>query len=364
MSEAPDKDSKTEEPTSKKLSDALEEGNAPVSKEAGILASLLGIAILSMLVLDFSVRKMLILLRHFLDRPEQWSLNTGEDAHQIFFYIAIQGLWIIVPLAFILIPLGLLASFAQVQPRIVAKRIKPDISKLSIQKGFKRIFGMKGLVEFLKTLGKFFILSVVGFALLQSYQPELVNLMQVEPTAQVQIVHHLANTMLIGVSVAFLIIVAADIAWTRHSWYQDLRMTREEVKDEQKQTHGDPIVRSRMRSMIRDLSRKRMISAVPKATMVVVNPTHYAVALRYVKDETPVPIVLAKGTDHIALKIREVAEKAEIPLIEDKALARSLFESVEVDQAIPSQFYEAIAALVLSLMKKNQTPAPAIGVLH
>lgn len=362
MSDAPDKDSKTEEPTPKKLSDALEDGNAPVSKEVGILASLFGIAVLSMIVLDYSVRKMLILLRHFLDRPEQWSLKTGEDAHQLFFYIAIQGLWIIVPLVFILIPLGLLASFAQVQPRIVPKRIKPDISKLSIQKGFKRVFGLKGLVEFLKTLAKFAILSFVGFVLLQSYRPDLVNMMQVEPTAQVQVIHNLANSMLIGVSVAFLMIVAADVLWTRYSWYQDLKMTREEVKDEQKQVHGDPIVRSRMRSMIRDLSRKRMIAAVPRATMVIVNPTHYAVALRYVKDETPVPIVLAKGTDHIALKIREVAEKANIPLVEDKALARSLFAAVEVDQAIPSQFYEAIAALVLSLMKKNA--APVIGALH
>ncbi len=362
MSDAPEKDSKTEDPTPKKLTDALEDGNAPVSKEAGILASLFGTAILSMIVLDYSVRKILILLRHFLDRPEQWRLKTGEDAHQLFLYIALQGLWIIVPLVFILIPLGLLASFAQVQPRFVPKRIKPDLSKLSIPKGFKRVFGLKGLVEFLKTLAKFAILSVVGFVLLQSYRPDLVNMMQIEPTAQVQIIHSLANSMLIGVSVAFLIIVAADVMWTRHSWYQDLKMTREEVKDEQKQTQGDPIVRSRMRSMIRDLSRKRMISAVPKATMVIVNPTHYAVALRYVKDETPVPIVLAKGTDHIALKIREVAEKAEIPLIEDKALARSLFAAVEVDQAIPSQFYEAIAALVLSLMRKNA--APPIGALR
>ncbi|MEQ8824477.1 MAG: flagellar biosynthesis protein FlhB [Filomicrobium sp.] len=362
MSEAPDKESKTEEPTPKKLADALEEGNAPVSKEAGILASLLGIAVLSMLVLEFAIGKLLILLQHFLDRPEQWRLRTGEDAHQLFFYIAIQGLWLIVPLVFILIPLGLMASFAQMQPRFAPKRIKPDISKLSIKKGFGRIFGAKGLVEFLKTLAKFFILSVVGFILLQSYQSDIFNMMQTEPAAHMSVIHTLANTTLIGVSVAFLIIVAADIAWTRHTWFQDLKMTREEVKDEQKQVQGDPIVRSKMRSMIRDLSRKRMISSVPKATMVVVNPTHYAVALRYVKDETPVPMVLAKGTDHIALKIREVAEKAEIPLIEDKALARSLFDAVEVDQAIPPQFYEAIASLVLSLMKKN--PAPPIGALQ
>jgi len=143
-----------------------------------------------------------------------------------------------------------------------------------------------------------------------------------------------------------VLIAIIDLLWSRFHWRQDLRMTKQEVKDEMKQAEGDPIMRSRLRSLQRDRARRRMMADVPRATLVIANPTHYAIALRYVRDETAAPIVVAKGQDLVALKIREIAEANEIPVFEDVALARSMYSQVSVDSMIPAQFYQAVAELV------------------
>lgn len=156
---------------------------------------------------------------------------------------------------------------------------------------------------------------------------------------------------IVGVTSSILVTPTAtlaivDLFWTRHHWYTELRMTRQEVKDELKQSQGDPIVKSRLRSMQRDRARKRMISSVPRATLIIANPTHYAVALRYVREESDAPVVVAMGKDLVALKIREIAEKNGIPVFEDPPLARSMFAQVSVDSVIPPVFYKAVAELI------------------
>ncbi|MEO1281947.1 MAG: flagellar biosynthesis protein FlhB [Pseudomonadota bacterium] len=353
MSEEPDKSSKTEDPTAKRMNDALDDGNVPMSREASIFASMLGIVVVSIALMSFGVQQVVALLRQFLDRPEQWRLTNNVDTLAVFYTVLLQCLWLILPAAFVLMIFGVSASLMQSQPRLVPKRIKPDLSRLSLQKGWGRIFGQKGLFEFFKAFCKFATLSVVGGILIYENRFSIFNMIHTQPSAHLEIVHQLANSLIIGVLIPFLAIVALDISWTQYTWRTDLRMTKQQVKDEQKQMEGDPIVKSRIRSMIYDLSRKRMISSVPRATMVIVNPTHYAVALRYVKKETEAPLVLAKGKNAIALKIKEIALRDGIAVIEDKALARSLYDAVDIDQSLPVEFYEAIAEIVLMLSKKR-----------
>ena len=148
------------------------------------------------------------------------------------------------------------------------------------------------------------------------------------------------------ISIATFVLAVVDFFWTRHHWYSQLRMTKQEVKDEHKQSQGDPIIKARQRSIARDRARRRMISNVPRATLVITNPTHYAVALRYVREENEAPVVIAKGQDLVALKIRELARENNIPIFEDPPLARSMFAQVSVDSVIPSIFYKAVAELV------------------
>jgi len=183
--------------------------------------------------------------------------------------------------------------------------------------------------------------------------------MIMEPSGLPALILALGTKLLSTVAVAAIVLVAADIVWARLFWHRELKMTRQEVKDELKQIDGDPIVKARLRSLARDRLRKRMIAAVPKATLVIANPTHYAVALRYVREEGGAPVVVAKGLDLIALRIREVAAEHGIPVIENKSLAQSLYKSTEVDKMIPPEFYKAVAEIVFFLLARQAQTRPA-----
>jgi flagellar biosynthetic protein FlhB len=251
------------------------------------------------------------------------------------------------------------ASLLQNPPQLALTRITPKASNISLTKGWTRIFGVKGLVEFGKSLFKLAAVSVLAYLLFRSSQHDVVNAMYSEPVTLPQIVMSSVVKLISSLAVALLVLVAADIVWTRFSWHRDLRMTKQEVKDEHKQMEGDPILKARMKSLQRDRSRRRMLEQVPQATVVIANPTHFAVALRYVKSENSAPMVVAKGQDLIALKIREVAEQHNIPVIEDRELARSLYKAVEVDRMIPAEFYKAVAEIIIYLTARGRVPRPA-----
>ena len=341
MAETADKDSKTEEPTERRIREAIEKGNIPVSREAPIFASMVGIlAIASFFLADRSVRLSLV-LRRLLDDPGGWSLENGSDAGQLLAAIGFETGRFLLPVIATLTVAGLVASFLQNAPSFAFDRIKPQLSRISPQEGVKRIFGMRGQAEFLKATVKFIAVAIVVMVILQSDQLRVMSAMYTDPAAVPALILSLAMKLLAAVSVATIVIVAADLVWARVTWRRELRMTRQDLKDEFKQSEGDPLVKARLRSLARDRTRRRMIAAVPRATLVIVNPTHYAVALRYHRNEGGAPLVVAKGQDLIALKIREVAEEHDIPVVEDKPLARSLYESVEVDRMIPPEFYKA-----------------------
>jgi flagellar biosynthetic protein FlhB len=224
----------------------------------------------------------------------------------------------------------------------VLTRIMPDPSRLSIRKGLTRTFGPRGWTEFLKSLLKLSAVAVVVGIILSGQRYALVSAMFVDTGDLPQRLLSLCAKTITAVMLAVFIIAAADLAWS-------------EVKDEAKLADGNPAMKARLRSVRLDRSRRRMLTSVSKATMVVVNPTHYAVALRYVRSEGGAPMVLAKGLDLIALKIREIAEENSIPIIEDKPLARSLYDAVNVDSAIPPEFYRAVAELVHLIQAKRSS---------
>jgi flagellar biosynthetic protein FlhB len=212
--------------------------------------------------------------------------------------------------------------------------------------GAGRIFGAPGLVEFLKSLFKFGAITIVCLILLNADRKAVIDAMFTDPSALPALILSLVIRLVSAVCVTLVILVAADLVWSRFRWRSDLRMTRQEVKDEMKQSEGDPLVKSRLRSLARDRARRRMISAVPRATVVIANPTHYAIALRYDRSKGGAPLVVAKGVDLIALRIREIAAQHAIPVIEDRPLARAMYDAVEVDQWIPPEFYRAVAKIL------------------
>jgi len=196
------------------------------------------------------------------------------------------------------------------------------------------------------------VATVLVFALSDEHR-ELLAGMITNPLEFGMVMRSIAVNILTAIVLVMMAIAAADFVWSRFSWRRDMRMSKQEVKDELKQSEGDPIVRSRIRSVARDRARRRMMTAVPKATLVIANPTHYSIALKYVRDEDSAPLVVAKGQDLVALKIREIAAEHGVPVFEDVALARSMYKQVSVDSVIPPQFYQAVAELVRIVYAKK-----------
>jgi len=346
MSEAPDKESKTEEGTEKRVRDSVEKGKVPISRDVHVLSSLLGFLVVTGFLVQGQARRLLGQLGQMLDDPAGYRLENGADAVQLSSAVALEMGRFLLPVCTVFLLFGVGASILQNAPRIAFDRIKPDLSRISFGKGFQRIFGLQGHVDFGKALFKFAAISVVVFVILRSEQATTMNAMFSDPTAIPEMLLRLAVQLVSAISIATIVLVAADLVWARIQWRRDLRMSRQEVKDEFKQSEGDPAVKARLRSIARDRSRRRMLAAVPRASFVIANPTHYAVALRYVRGIDAAPFVLAKGADLIALKIRETAEAHAIPVIENRALARSLYDGVEVDQFIPAEFYKTVAEII------------------
>lgn len=353
MSDSEDKSSKTEEPTEKKINDTIEKGNLPVSREAPILASLLA----AMAFIAFQVRDgaghLLLVLKTTFENPLQWDLNTSADALHVLHMLALEGARFVLPAAVFFVIGGVVSSVLQNAPQINFERIRPKASHISLSAGFKRIFGLRGLTEFGKSVFKFLTIGVVVGTLLMSGFPTMMRTMFADPVLVPELILELAMKLLSGVSIATIVLVAADLAMSRIHWRRDLKMSKQEIKDENKQAEGDPMVKGRQRQIARDRVRRRMMTDVPFATLVIANPTHYAIALRYVREDGGAPMVVAKGTDLVALKIREIAEANDVPVIEDKLLARSMYDHVEIDQMIPPQFFKAIAELIYFLHSRT-----------
>jgi flagellar biosynthetic protein FlhB len=292
----------------------------------------------------------------FLEKPEAWPMDSETDMIALYKIVMLEIGKATVSLLVLLVVAGIGSSVFQNLPQFVGERIRPQLSRISLAQGWKRMFGVQGWVEFLKSLAKLaFVSAVLAFTVAQDPRRVLSGMIT-NPFEFTKVIRSITVDILVAVVLVMAAIAAADLVWSRFSWRRDMRMTKQEVKDELKQSEGDPIVKSRIRSVARDRARRRMMTAVPKATLVIANPTHYAIALRYVREENAAPLVVAKGQDLVALKIREIAEENGIPVFEDVALARSMYKQVSVDSVIPPQFYQAVAELVRIVYAKKPEP--------
>jgi flagellar biosynthetic protein FlhB len=358
MADAVDKDSKTEEATEKKIRDTVEQGKLPHSKETAILASFVAILVFTVFYAKDAIVDLGMFLSMFLEKPEAWPMDTETDVIALYKIVMMEVGRALVSLLVLLVVAGVGASVFQNMPQVVGERIRPQFSRISITKGWSRMFGVQGFVEFLKSLGKLgFAIIVLAFSLSEDHRKLLAGMIT-NPIAFGSVIRGIAVDVLVAIVFVMGLIAAIDLVWSRFHWKQELRMSKQEVKDEHKQSEGDPIVKSRLRSLARDRARRRMMTAVPRATLIIANPTHFSIALRYVRDEDAAPVVLAKGQDLVALKIREIAREHNIPVFEDVALARSMYKQVSVDSVIPSQFYQAVAELVRIVYSKKAERRP------
>ena len=360
MADSVDKDSKTEEATEKKIRDSIDKGQTPFSKETPLFASFVAALLFAIFFAYDTAVRLGEFLSIFLEKPEQWAIGTHADAIGLSGLVFMEIARALIVVMVMLIAFGIGASILQNPPQFVTDRIAPKLSRISPGEGFKRLFGAKGWVEFAKSVAKVTVAAAFLVLVMRDAPTRLLDGMSTNPVGFGAVILDIAVEMLVTVTLTMAAIAVADLLWSRFHWRTELRMTRQEVKDELKQTDGDPLVKSRIRSLQRDRSRRRMMAAVPTATLVIANPTHFSIALRYNREKDAAPVVVAKGQDLVALKIREIAAENGIPVFEDVALARSMYSQVSVDSMIPSQFYQAVAELVRVIYAK-QPPRPSSG---
>ena len=357
MAEDQDKSQKTEEPTAKRLEEARKKGEVVKSQEVKHWFMILGGTLVVTIFATSSAVQLARTFRPFLESPDAIVADPGQITVLIGDLLTRVLAILAVPLV-VLFLMALAGNLVQHMPVLAGDRIQPKLNRISPMTGLKRQFSAQNMVDFLKSIAKLIIVGSVVLMLVWPDRDRLGQMMTVGPEAVLQVIRTMSTRMLIGVVAILGFIAAGDYLFQRFEFLKRQRMTKQEVKDEYKQTEGDPMIRARIRQIRVERARRRMMAAVPEADVVVVNPTHYAVALKYEAKTMRAPLVLAKGLDLIALKIREIAEENEIPLYENPPLAQALYKSVEIDEEIPPEHYKAVAKVISYVMNLKKPKAP------
>ena len=342
---------KTEPATQKKLNDARKKGQVAKSRELTNGLELLAL----FLILKFWVGHMGIqfldvfnnVYSRIPDVTMYWQNTMPEREASILFSQLVLGmLTIIAPILLVGYLIAFVTDVAQVKWKPTLETMKPKFSKLNPISGFKKIFSVNALVELVKSIAKIALIGYVCYSYLKDKWPILFNLYDVTLMQALQIVAETVTDLGIRVAVFYMVLAFADYAYQKIKFSNDMKMSKQEVKEEFKQQEGDPQVKGKIRQKMRETSMKRMMQSLPQADVVITNPTHYAVAIKYDPQVADAPLVIAKGEDYLAARIKEVAKENNIEIVENKPLARMLYANVDIGQAVPPELYQAVAEVL------------------
>src|SRR5690625_3999171 len=288
---------------------------------------------------------MMTLYRQTFTEFIHWDL-TENSVHQIFSGASIEVAKMLAPIVLIVIVAGLASNLMQVGFLFTAEPLKFDLKKIDPIQGAKRIFSIRAIVELLKSLLKIVFIATVTFAIIWNFKDDM--MMMAFKDIEGALSFFGKTTIIMGVSatIALLFLAVFDYAYQRYDFEKNMRMSKQDIKDEHKNIEGDPLIKSKIKEKQRQMAMQRMMSDVPEADVIITNPTHYSIAIKYDENEATAPYVVAKGVDDIALKIREVAKAHDIISVENRQLARSLYDIVEIGEIIPEQFYQAVAEVL------------------
>jgi flagellar biosynthetic protein FlhB len=352
MADDHDPSQATEQPTQKHLEQAREAGDVVKSTEVSAFVLLAGGTLAILMFGHSTTIGIAKLLTIFIEQPDQLSVD-GAGIAAMMRGILSRLAWVLAPFASVMVVAGLAGHVLQNRPTFTPEKLLPDFSKLSLMAGFKRLFGLEGWINIAKGLGK---IVIVGMAIWTQLWPErgmLEGIMSQSPAAVVGDMSHLLFKVLTAALAALFVIAVLDYFLQYNRFMQRNRMSKQEVKEEYRQNEGDPVIKAKVRRIRFERAKKRMMAAVPGATVVITNPTHYAVALKYESGKTAAPVCVAKGIDALALRIRAIAEENDVPVVENPPLARALHASVEVDEVVPPEHYKAVAQVIGYVMRLN-----------
>jgi flagellar biosynthetic protein FlhB len=345
MAENQDGQEKTEQPTAKRLEDAKRKGQVPRSRELNTMAVTM-IGVISLVAMSRPLGNSLSEMmsqRFVLTREQIFDVNTmliqlGQGVGEIFLSLVPFFLMVIVAAIFSSVALGGI-SFS-------GEALVPKLDKMSPLKGFKRMFSARGLVELLKAMAKFLLIGGITILLLYNTLGHYLALHGMDIDQAISRLNGLIGWSVILLASSLILIAAIDVPFQLWDHKRQLKMTRQELRDEMKETEGKPEIKSKIRQLQREMAQRRMMEQVPKADVIVTNPTHYAVALQYDPDRMHAPKLVAKGADLIAMSIRQVGEEHKVPLVESPLLARAIYHHTELDAYIPAGLYLAVAQLL------------------
>lgn len=359
MADSQDQESKTEEPTEKRIADAVEKGNIPIARDATLFGSIAGLLCAMLLLAGWASAQLMSSLKTALGASGTMRIEDREGAASFLTTLLAEITLPLLPVLAVIAAGSLLASLLQNPPSMAGERIEPKLSRVSPISGWGRLFGKMGLGEFVKSTIKILGVTAILWFLFKRDMPHFVAALAAEPAALPQRLLELASGVTMPLLGFALLLAIADMVWSRFRWRRDLRMTHHELKQEMKEAEGDPYIKAKIRNIGRQRSSRRMLDKLPTASMVITNPTHFAVALRYAREDGGAPVVVAKGIDHLAMKIREIAAEHHVPLVENRPLARALYDQVDIDAQIPPEFYRAVAEIIHFLSKTGRLPEHA-----
>lgn len=342
---------KTEQPTSKKLSDARKEGQVAKSKEIANAFSLLAVfVIMKLYVGEMGFGMMEYFSGVYNQIPDVAQMYDGRISTAALAVLlrgmVLQLVMIIAPVLLVGVIVAIVCDIVQVKWKPTAKPLQPKFSKLNPIKGFGRMFSTSSLVELIKSIAKIGVIGYVAYSYLAGRIGEIFLLYDMGIAQAIGLTGEIVTDLGIRISAVYMIIAFLDFAYQKWKFMQDMKMTKQEVKDEYKNQEGDPQVKGKQKQRMREASMRRMMQQLPEADVVITNPTHYAVAIKYDPDKYDAPYVLAKGQDFLAQRIKEIAKENDIEIVENKPLARMLYANVDIGGLVPPELYQAVAEVL------------------
>ncbi|KQP85510.1 MULTISPECIES: flagellar biosynthesis protein FlhB [unclassified Methylobacterium] len=355
MADDSDPEDKTEDPTPRRIEKAIEQGNVPNSPEINTFFILAAFTMALLMVSGMIAKDMVASMRGFLMNAHMVPSDPTAYTEMGLRTLIICAQALCIPVGLVVVA-GLAAGMIQHPFVFSTEALGPKWDRVSPMAGVKRVFGMEALFQFVKGLAKLGMVGVVAGTILWGERDRMEVFARLDPSAVLAGILTLALKMMAGMLAVFVAIALGDAVYQRFRWRQRLRMSKEEMKQEHKESEGSPEVKGRLKQLRAQRVKKRMMAAVPTATVIVTNPTHYAVALRY-EAGMAAPVCVAKGVDSLALKIRAVAKDHDVPILENPPLARALHATVEIDEEIPAEHYRAVAEVIGYVMRLRRRAA-------
>ncbi len=347
---------KTEPATAKKLRDAREDGKVTKSRELTAAFDVIVLFLVLKIFISFVGERLIGAFSYVYDRmPEFLEVNkTGVSSVAVSHFMAdilLQITITILPFILFGFVITFLVSVLQVGWKVTVKPLKPNLSKFNPINGFKRIISKDSLFELFKSIVKIIVIFLVAYNRVKGHKEEIFILYEIPLNQAIALIGSIIIDTGLYIGYVYLIVGIVDFLYQKHKFNEDMKMTKQEVKDEFKNTEGDPQIKGRQRRRMMETSQRRMMQDVPKADVVITNPTHLAVAIKYDADVNTAPVVLAKGEEYVAQKIKEVARENNIEIVENKPLARMLYHNVDIGAEIPPELYQAVAEVLATIYK-------------